>query len=68
MSDEAWFPEPFGPIYDRPEGAPCPGCECCTARLCEKAASTGLRCAWHAEAAGKEIVANCPCPAPGRPR
>ena len=38
MSDEAWFPEPFGPVYERPPGAPCPDCECCTLRLCHIAA------------------------------
>ena len=65
MSDEAWFPEPFGPIYEPPPAAPCPDCECCTARLCEKAVRFGLHCAWFAGAADKEITARCPCSAGG---
>ena len=59
--DEGWFPEPFGVDYERPPGAPCPGCECCTLPLCERAKASGLTCTWHADANDKEIVSGCPC-------
>ena len=61
MSEEAWFPEPFGPIYERPPGAPCPDCECCTLRLCQVAASKDILCAHQSD--DPQTVAGCPCSA-----
>lgn len=68
--DEAPFPEPFGPLYVRPEGAPCPHCDCCTARLCATARDSGLTCVAHSD--DPKRVRGCPCtatavPAGGRP-
>jgi hypothetical protein len=59
--DEVPCPEPFGPIYERPQGAPCPDCDCCTARLCETAESAGLSCVQYAAAGDAEVDAGCPC-------
>jgi hypothetical protein len=61
MSDETWFPEPFGPIYERPSGAPCPDCECCTLRLCQLAAGNDLPCSRQSD--DSQTVAGCPCSA-----
>ncbi len=61
MSDEAWFPEPFGPIYEGPPGAPCPDCECCTPRLCQIAASKDTPCAHQSD--DPQAVSGCPCSA-----
>ena len=58
MSDEAWFPEPFGPVYERPPGAPCPDCDCCTLRLCQIAASKDILCAHQSD--DPQTVAGCP--------
>jgi hypothetical protein len=66
MTDETWFAEPFGADYESPPAAPCPDCECCTARLCQKAVTAGLSCVWFAGAADKEIVSGCPCSRGGR--
>jgi hypothetical protein len=61
MSDEGWFPEPFGPIYEKPPGAPCPDCECCTLRLCQIAASKDTPCSHQSDDPG--TVTGCPCSA-----
>jgi hypothetical protein len=61
MSDEGWFPEPFGPIYERPPGAPCPDRECCTLRLCQIAASKDTPCSPQSDDPG--TVTGCPCSA-----
>ena len=58
-SDEGWFPEPFGPVYERPPGAPCPDCPCCTSRLCEKAAGKDMPCSYESD--DPQGVAGCPC-------
>ena len=59
MSDEAWFPEPFGPVYERPPGAPCLGCECCVLRLCQVAASKDTPCMYQSD--DPRRVSGCPC-------
>jgi len=64
--DEAPFPEPFGPIYERPPGAPCPGCECCTRRLCELAAEEGVPCVARSD--DRQRVSGCPCSATAEAR
>jgi hypothetical protein len=56
---EAWFSEPFGPIYERPPGVPCPECECCTLRLCQVAARKDTPCAHQSD--DPQAVAGCPC-------
>ena len=61
MSDEGWFPEPFGPIYERPPGAPCPDCECCTLRLCQIAAGKDILCSHQSD--DPQAVSGCPCSA-----
>jgi hypothetical protein len=66
MSDEGWFPEPFGPIYERPPGVPCPGCECCTLRLCADAAGRTLPCS--AVSDDPQTVSGCPCTATAEAR
>ena len=58
-NDEVPFPEPFGPLYVRPAGAPCPGCECCTQQLCEVAASKSLPCSSVAD--DRQAVSGCRC-------
>ena len=65
-ADESWFPEPFGPIYVRPEGEPCPGCECCTLRLCQLAAGDGVTCVARADI--PLAVRSCPCTATAEAR
>ena len=59
--DEAPFPEPFGPVYERPPGAPCPGCECCTLRLCQAAPDKAAPCSYLSD--DPQGVADCPCSA-----
>jgi len=59
VSGESWFPEPFGPIYERPPGEPCPECECCTLRLCLIAASKDTLCSHRSD--DPQTVAGCPC-------
>ncbi len=59
--DEAPFPEPFGPIYERPAPEPCPDCECCSLRLCEKAKAEHTSCA--AQSGEPRLVAGCRCTA-----
>jgi hypothetical protein len=61
VSGEAWFPEPFGPVYEMPPGAPCPDCGCCTLRLCQIAAGRDVRCS-HLSG-DPQTVAGCPCSA-----
>lgn len=57
--DEAPFPEPFGTLYVRPPGAPCPDCDCCTLRLCQLAASKDGPCSHHSD--DPQAVSGCPC-------
>jgi hypothetical protein len=59
--DEAPFPEPFGPLYERPPAEPCPNCECCSARLCVRATMDGQTCMQIAAPEDRRIVARCPC-------
>lgn len=59
--EEPWFPEPFGPVYERPPGAPCPGCGCCTLRLCQLAAGKDAPCSQLS--GDPQAVAGCPCTA-----
>ena len=58
---EGWFPEPFGPVYERPAGAPCPDCECCTLPLCATAVRKGHTCWYEAQAGDRDLVSACPC-------
>ncbi|MEU9033835.1 hypothetical protein AB0D45_02805 [Streptomyces sp. NPDC048352] len=54
--------ETFGPEYVRPAERDCPNCECCTARLCEKGATSILECFGHtATEDTRRVVAGCPC-------
>lgn len=58
------FPEPFGPIYESPEPAACPGCPCCTRRLCEAGKLSMLGCLGRTSATDPEArnaIAECPC-------
>ena len=66
MSDEGWFPEPFGPIYERPPGTPCPACECCSQRLCETAAGKDTICQHMSD--DPHRVSGCPCTATAQAR
>ena len=59
--DEAWFPEPFGPLYELPPGAPCPECPCCTLRLCQAAAAKDTPCSHQSD--DPQAVSGCPCTA-----
>jgi hypothetical protein len=53
--------EPFGPDYEPPAGVPCPNCDCCTARLCQLAATDPLgACHLLASDCGNALL-NCPC-------
>lgn len=53
--------EPFGPEYLSPAQPPCPDCECCTARLCEKGRLSGAQCFGHTTPELVDTVAACPC-------
>ncbi|MBT2492326.1 hypothetical protein J7E96_28220 [Streptomyces sp. ISL-96] len=54
--------ETFGPEYVRPAARACSNCACCTARLCEKGATSILECLGHtASRDTRETVAGCPC-------
>jgi hypothetical protein len=57
--DEGWFPEPFGPLYERPPGVPCPDCGCCTLRLCQLAAARDAPCSQQSD--DPQAVSGCPC-------
>ena len=62
--DDAPFPEPFGPIYERPASAPCPDCECCSAALCGKARAELAPCSAFVDGGPDQGVMNvntCPC-------
>jgi hypothetical protein len=65
-TDEGWFPEPFGPVYERPPGEPCPHCPCCSRRLCLLAAGDGLPCV--AKSDDRQAVSGCPCTATAKAR
>ncbi|MBC9729896.1 hypothetical protein [Streptomyces sp. TRM68367] len=56
--------EPFGPEYLAPAQPPCPDCECCTARLCEKGRNSLSQCHGHTTTELMETVAGCPCSSP----
>ncbi|MGE7437991.1 hypothetical protein [Kitasatospora sp. NPDC001175] len=81
-SDEGYFHEPWGPEYVQPAPADCPGCGCCTARLCKQAknvsgftqpdlaGATGIPCEYLVDNRDREAVdqvRGCPCTA-GMPR
>lgn len=66
LSEEGWFPEPFGPVYEMPPGAPCPECECCTLRLCQSAAGKDTICS-HVSS-DPQAVRGCPCTATAEAR
>lgn len=63
MTDDYAFPEPFGPIYERPANPPCPDCDCCTAVLCEQGRSnvSGCLLAGDPDPGLRERLAECPC-------
>ena len=65
-ADEGWFPEPFGPVYERPPGEDCPGCPCCTRRLCETAAGQEGICSHMS--GDPQAVSGCPCTATAEAR
>ena len=60
------FPEPFGPVYERPQGAPCPRCRCCTLRLCELATREDIPCSLRSH--DPPLTASCPCSATAEAR
>ncbi|KUN37755.1 hypothetical protein AQJ30_15855 [Streptomyces longwoodensis] len=56
--------ETFGPLYEPPQPKLCANCPCCSARLCEKGATSVQQC--HGLVADPEMmpyVAACPCSA-----
>jgi hypothetical protein len=53
--------ETFGPLYERPQSKPCPNCECCSARLCERGRSSVHQCRGISD--HPEVVKGCPCSA-----
>lgn len=66
--DDAPFPEPFGPIYQRPASPPCPDCECCSAALCGKARDEQSPCSAFGDGGpGVMNVNTCPCAPVGSP-
>jgi hypothetical protein len=72
VTGEATFHEPFGPEYVRPAPADCPGCPCCSARLCQRAqefvfpdtspyrGQSGIPCQFL-NAADAAVTRGCPC-------
>lgn len=46
---------------------PCPDCDCCTARLCEKGRSHPFECEGFANPEAKGVVRGCPCSSPDTP-
>jgi hypothetical protein len=63
VSDDAPFPEPFGPEYVRPANPDCPKCSCCTAALCERGRMSALGCVAHAAGGDLAAIGRCPCSA-----
>jgi hypothetical protein len=59
------FPEPFGPVYVRPESKECPDCPCCSAALCERGRQSVMRCSGQhlRDDSLRQIVSGCPCSA-----
>lgn len=53
--------ETFGPEYVRPESKPCPNCQCCSARLCERGRHSAHQCRGISD--HPEVVKGCPCSA-----
>lgn len=44
----------------RPESPPCPGCDCCAARLCEQAVAKNSAC--HLVGGASDFdLSQCPC-------
>ncbi|MGX1513948.1 hypothetical protein [Streptomyces collinus] len=66
MNDDA-FPEPFGPLYERPAQAPCPDCSCCSAPLCERGRRSVQQCSGSTDAQAMQLVSGCPCSAETTP-
>jgi hypothetical protein len=62
MNDDV-FPEPFGPLYERPQQAECPNCSCCSAMLCERGRQSTHRCSGSTDATSMQLVSGCPCSA-----
>jgi hypothetical protein len=58
-----WIPvEPVGDHHSWaiPASEPCPDCECCSRRLCERAREKNSACHW--EATGSDFdLSKCPC-------
>ncbi|WP_435111651.1 hypothetical protein [Nocardiopsis synnemataformans] len=48
----------------RPQGPACPGCECCTAALCEIGKASFDRCEGETSPGAMEVVRGCPCSGP----
>jgi hypothetical protein len=45
-----------------PSAGPCPNCDCCSARLCERGRAHAFGCHWVATS-GRNLVRDCPCSA-----
>jgi hypothetical protein len=76
--DDEDFHEPWGPEYVQLAPADCPDCQCCTARLCERAKNVGgftqpelaeamgIPCEFLVDGSDRELVdtvRGCPCTA-----
>lgn len=64
MTDNHAYAEPFGALYESPEPDACPGCSCCTRRLCEAGKLSMLGCLGRTSATDPEArnaIAECPC-------
>jgi hypothetical protein len=62
MTDDE-FPQPFGPLYERPKSKECPNCSCCSEKLCEHGARSTMRCSGLTDTDTMQLVSGCPCSA-----
>jgi hypothetical protein len=47
--------------WEKPAPAPCPGCDCCSERLCKQAARQRTDCQDVSVWEDRPVVASCPC-------
>ncbi|GAA4626701.1 hypothetical protein GCM10023196_036010 [Actinoallomurus vinaceus] len=64
MADRIMHGTPAGDFHTwvDPSAGPCPNCECCTERLCERGRKHAFGCLGVATS-GRELVRDCPCSA-----
>ncbi|MDH6131941.1 hypothetical protein P3T37_001315 [Kitasatospora sp. MAA4] len=62
-SEDSTLDAPDGHRWMRPGPDACAGCDCCTRRLCERAAALGIPCDCVAHPQDRAAVAGCPCTA-----